>query len=256
MGTTPTNNAATPVEEEYKLIDDGAGDPSDAGAIRYVSNRFRLRDNNGVHYDTDVRASSTDTTPATLSAKLVGDGIDISISNQGNDEDVKLSTSATSPGPYTFYLDAGMLGRCGNSGEVVVFGYHGAEFAASKTDFGTHSVYWTRGPTTSVKLYVLFTPKYAASGYVRIGAKVKSKAVGEAMGGAFDVSSFVAVNVTGVAAGTLAPLASITLSPAVFSSGDGVSFHIGRDGSNTMGGGQNDTSGKAIYLVAIGIEVI
>ena len=43
MGTTPTNNAGTPVEEEYKLVDDGAGDPIDAGAIRYVSDRFRLR---------------------------------------------------------------------------------------------------------------------------------------------------------------------------------------------------------------------
>jgi hypothetical protein len=193
-----------------------------------------------------------------LSAKLVGDGIDISISNSGNDEDVKLATSATSPGPYTFYIDAGALGRSGTSGEITQFDYHGSEFGQSKTDFGSHSVYWTRGPTTSVNVYVLFTPKTVASGtkYVRIAARVKSKAPGEAMGGAFDVTNYVAVNVTGVAAGTFAPKATISLTPATFAAGDGVTIQIGRDGNNELGGGQNDDSGKGIYIMAIGVEVI
>lgn len=49
MGVTPDRFPGDREEEVIELIDDGSGDPTIDGQIKYVSGSFRMRDSIGIH---------------------------------------------------------------------------------------------------------------------------------------------------------------------------------------------------------------
>jgi hypothetical protein len=206
--------------------------------------------------DEKAKVDSDDTTSDYLIAKLVGDGITFTKVSPGGNETLKLSLDLSNPGPRIIQVDPGtMLTGSAAVSRVISNGYSAVEFARNKTEFATSSIFWRRGPTTAVTVKVKFILKAAGSGsYARIAARIKARATGEDSSTAFDVSSFVAVPVTFTTLGQVFE-AVITLSPATFADGDAVAFNLGRDGANTLGGGNNDDVTVPVQVIAIEIEV-
>jgi hypothetical protein len=99
MTGTPDRFPGSREETELLLRDQGS-DPTEAGATRYVSGDFRMRDSLGVFNprtggsgtDEKVAVSSNDTTPGYLTDKLVaGVGIKLTELNDGADEDLRVA---------------------------------------------------------------------------------------------------------------------------------------------------------------------
>lgn len=257
MGNTPDRFPGPREEVELRLEDDGSGDPTVAGGLKYVSNRHKLKDNSAVFEPTQLRVTNNDTTPKELKDKLTGDGITFVEENDGNDESLKASLSVSNPGPNRFSINPGSLLRSGTSGTGVAEGFAVNEFTKNNTDFGAWSEFWRRGPTTSVNLRVLFALKQAGSGsYVRIAARTKAKAAGENIISAFDIETFVSISVSGGLAGDIY-LAQLSLGPTNFANGEAVALNIGRDGANQVAGpGNDDDFGKSILLIATEVETV
>jgi hypothetical protein len=240
-------------ETELLLEDDGSGDPTVAGAQRFVSNRFRFKDNSAVLEPTHVRITDNDTTPRHLKDKLVGDGVTFAELNDGNDEDLKVSIDTSNPGPYLFEINPASLFRSGNAGSVGVEGFAANEFVKNISTYGFFSLRWRRSPATTTKLFVTFAIKNNAGGSdsVRIHARTKPVAVGENIDSV--PFSAVAAQDVSVASGSAGDTyeAILILTPADYQQGDQVAINVGRDGSHA-----NDTYNKAIFILTIQGEVV
>ena len=223
----------------------------------YSDGYFLLKDAYGFLTPVQIRISPDDKHSDFLFNKMFGDGIDISILNDGYNELLKVATSVTNPGPYRFSINPGNLLRSGTSGSAVAEGFAINEFAKNQTAYGAHDEYWIRDSANTVSLKIKFSLKFDASSnnYVRIAARTKARASGENISGAFDVEAFSTVDVSNGSAGDIYE-ASIDLTPTNFEQNDAVTINIGRDGSNMLSGpGNNDNYNKSILLIATDAEV-
>lgn len=107
MPKTPDRFPGTREETELLLRSQGT-DPTDAGAARYVSGDFRLRDSIGVFNPRDdekAKVSANDTTPGYLNGKLVaGTGIALTEQNDGGNETLQIKGSGAASGTAEQYL--------------------------------------------------------------------------------------------------------------------------------------------------------
>ena len=102
MPVTSDDFPGARIEEAIQLEDNNSGDPAVAGEMKYDNQRFKYKDHSAVYEVTDTRSSDTDTTPKALIDKLEGDGVTLSITNQGNDEKVKITGKGESR--YSLWL--------------------------------------------------------------------------------------------------------------------------------------------------------
>jgi hypothetical protein len=253
---------------EWDDVGDGSGNPRD-GMWYYqtVDNKFRVylkgawsdgvvKNNHSASSDPTVNDDDAD--GYAIGSVWINTTTDVAFvcahASTGAAVWVQSSISLTSPGPHLFSVDPGTLGRSGTAGEVLMDGYHASDFGKNVTDYGAHSRYWFRSPSTTVELKVLFALKAdaSASNYVRIAARVKSQGTSGSTTAAWQATSYDAVDVSSGSAGDIYE-GTVTLSPAVFTAGDAVTINVGRDGSNSLGGGSpnQDNYNKSVRLIAI-----
>ena len=218
--------------------------------------KFKDGNNSGglpLSYVTKAKVTSNDTTPNYLFSKITGDGITVTEVNNGGDETLKLIVNSSAA--YKFDINPSLLMTSGSSSKVLANDYAAIEIQKNSTAFGVWSGAWKRTPTGNVVFKVRFILKASGTGsYVRIALKVKARAVGEDSSTAFDYSSFLAKAVTTTTIGEIFE-ETFSVSASVFAAGDSVTLHIGRDGSNSMGGGTNDDYSKAIQIIAVDVDI-
>jgi hypothetical protein len=141
--------------------------------------------------------------------------------------------------------------------EVIANSRPAIEVQDGYTAFGAASFPWTKqGAYTTVRIHGHFILKQAGTGTkVRIGAKVKAQGVGEDSSSAFSPEGFIVVTVTHTTVGEVFE-GSVDLDATGIEYNDSVAVHIGRDGANTMGAGDNDDVNVPIQILDVHVEVI
>lgn len=158
--------------------------------------------------------------------------------------------------PKFFSISPSEMLTPGTAHKVEANDYTAIEFGFNKTDFASYSLYWPNTTFPEVKVAVKFILKQAGTGsYVRIAAKIKARTTGEDSSTAFDAIQFEAVPITTTTIGEIFK-ATLTFNPNLFTAGDAVALHVGRDGANILGGGTNDDFQKPIQVIAVGLGVM
>lgn len=162
-------------EETEVVLRDQASDPTDAGAMRYNSGDFRMKDSVGVFNprsdDKLASVSSNDTTPGYLNGKLVaGTGIALQENNDGGNETLEVSGSGAAPGTSEQYLltekntDPYLKIQGGDWAVHGTLRYRGS--ATVGTPVAMKAILWMNGTTGTVecRVYDLTNSNVVATG--------------------------------------------------------------------------------------------
>lgn len=183
------------------------------------------------------------------------EGAGVSVTDQGGGIAKVTIPGGGAAGVVKLNLDPGSSLIETTAKKVLVNGFPALEFDKVDTRFGFASMYWNGTPSGDVAVRVRFILKAVGSGTnVRIGVKVKARAVGEDTSTAFDQELFVVVPVTTTTIGEVFE-ATITIPAATFADGDVVSLGIGRDALNLLGAGTNDDFSKSIQIISSRLEI-
>jgi hypothetical protein len=141
--------------------------------------------------------------------------------------------------------------------EVIANSRPAIEVQDGYTAFGAASFPWIKpGSHTTIRIHGHFILKQAGTGTkVRLAAKVKAQGVGEDSSSAFSPQGFSVVTVTHTTVGEVFE-GSIDLDASGIEHEDSVAVHIGRDGNNEMGAGDNDDVNVPIQILDVHVEVV
>lgn len=138
---------------------------------------------------------------------------------------------------------------------VVANDFPALELKPLKSSFGATSFILDNNPVANVRITASMILKQAGTGdWIRLAGKAKQVATGGDTSAPFTVTNFIPVDVSGVTVGEEFE-ATVELDYTSLIQGQLILFHIGRDGNNELGAGQNDTFNRAIQMIAIDIEV-
>lgn len=130
------------------------------------------------------------------------------------------------------------------------------ELQPSATGWSALQAVWplAQDPDAEVRARIKFILKALGSGSdVRIAVRMKSESVGDDSTGAWEVTEFIAVEVTHTTLGEVFE-GVLGLAASSFSLNDSVAIQIGRDGGNTLGAGTTDDVDQAIQIIAARLE--
>jgi hypothetical protein len=161
--------------------------------------------------------------------------------------------------PYTEWIPADKLYTTGTSSKVVANDFTALEVQQNKTAFGVCNIVLKKTPSSDVTVKIRYIIKSSGTGtYVRAAAKLKNVGADEDTYPDFsaDQKKFTAQSVTFTTIGQQWE-ATLTFSQSAisFAKDDTVAVHIGRDGANSMGAGNNDDVNKAIQILGAKIRI-